>query len=122
MNIPFHLRLRKFPDSLPLLRTAEYRYSSLFELVDSVIVLAAPIDARSDFCLLGQLHTFHDVFEKFLISRSVHDVTDMFLAFESVLVNILLYIRVAVLNNLENALLVGPADEVLRETRVLLYF
>ena len=90
------------------------------KLIRSVVVLAAPVDAGRDFRLLGKLYAFHYVLEELLIAGSVHDVSHVFLALKSVLVDILLDIRIAVLDDLKDALLVCPADEVLRETGILL--
>ena len=79
------------------------------KFVRSVVVLAAPVDAGRDFRLLRKLYAFHDILEELLISGPVDDIAYVFLSFKGVLVNILLDIRVAVLDDLKDALLVCPA-------------
>ena len=83
-------------------------------------MLSAPVDALGDFRLLVQCDILEDVLLEYLKTRPVHDVADVLLVFHRIRVNVLLDVGVGVRGDLQNALLITPLDEILRQTRVLL--
>ena len=81
---------------------------------------SSPINRRHDLCPFGELNVLQRPALKFFKAGAVHNVADVFLTTRSVGIDVLAHIVVSIQNDLDDAFLVCPLDEVLAHAGILL--
>ena len=90
------------------------------QFVRLVIALSAPVQASLNLAFLIWRNIFHDVFQEFLKSGTVHNVTNMFFTLYCITIQILVQVIVYIYDDLSDRIMICPFHEIFRKARILL--